>query len=446
MKPTVWSTWFATGWQRRFLLGWLILTLVSLPLIVVPSGYDPYRFPKWLVLRLSALVVMMHFTISWEYWRVPTSRALLGSRLRRWMTAGISATLLWVLASVVLSPSLDVSLWRFGDLLALTVIYLATRVCGEQVSTRPLFFVVLVPATVISVIVVLQTLDLWHPLLPAGGEDSLAPQEAGLLRKAALLGNRNDVGMYLSLCAVANLCVVRFVRRSRRISISTLSLVGVAVLLTGTVTSIAAAAAVSALIVFLNESGNRPSLRGALGASLALLIVIAVPLIVDPSLRNRLSYRWDSVVSGSLDQATGGRMGAFGAAVLMTADHPWVGVGPGRFAVEYVPYATRLRQAGDLISSRDVSDFDMTHNDYLQFSAESGLPVLVLGLSAIGLLIIEVRSRRDPGPPLEWSLTLAIILVTSLTALTLFPLQVGAIAGTTMILLGAASGGSSWRS
>jgi hypothetical protein len=69
------------------------------------------------------------------------------------------------------------------------------------------------------------------------------------------------------------------------------------------------------------------------------------------------------------------------AALNISADHPFVGVGPGTFNLHYPIYREPI----------DMGTYGyFVHNDYLQFLAEGG-PVLVLFLLALtGLLLVEL--------------------------------------------------------
>ena len=74
----------------------------------------------------------------------------------------------------------------------------------------------------------------------------------------------------------------------------------------------------------------------------------------------------------------------------MIADYPLVGTGPGTFYVAFPKYRPETI----------VNFFDYAHNDYAQFTAESGvIGIGILGLFVISCLVAALRAhatRRDP--------------------------------------------------
>jgi O-antigen ligase len=83
--------------------------------------------------------------------------------------------------------------------------------------------------------------------------------------------------------------------------------------------------------------------------------------------------------------------------VHMIADHPVIGVGPGRFLYTFPAYQP-ARQAA--IEGPDVR-IDQAHSVYLQTAAEAGIPVGLLGLALAALALAAaaacVRARSATG-------------------------------------------------
>jgi O-antigen ligase len=79
------------------------------------------------------------------------------------------------------------------------------------------------------------------------------------------------------------------------------------------------------------------------------------------------------------DPSIRGRSSEALVALLMTREHPVIGIGAGRYTGEYIAYAPRVG-----LDERQVRE---PHNSYLEMASESG----VLGLAAfIGLLVTGI--------------------------------------------------------
>jgi O-antigen ligase len=131
-----------------------------------------------------------------------------------------------------------------------------------------------------------------------------------------------------------------------------------------------------------------PGTRIAAGAGLVLLVL---PLVFQGS--DQLSEARASAISVRLELWKG--------AARMLAMHPFFGVGPGNFAVEYPPFRSEaeFRASHQYVDSGFVEAED-AHSSWVQTAAEAGLPgllslLLVVGLGA-RLWLRQVKAAVEP--------------------------------------------------
>ncbi len=116
------------------------------------------------------------------------------------------------------------------------------------------------------------------------------------------------------------------------------------------------------------------------------------------------------------------RLEVFSAVIPMIQDHKWLGVGLGGFPLLFQQYRP------DNISSDGI--IDKAHNSYLEFTAEMGLPslllLLVCLLSIIYLLFCGIIRRKERY--INPTLGFAVLLLGASHSLIDFPLQIPSIA------------------
>jgi putative inorganic carbon (HCO3(-)) transporter len=141
----------------------------------------------------------------------------------------------------------------------------------------------------------------------------------------------------------------------------------IALMLTGTKFGIISA--VGGLLLFFMLAISTKSLRRSKFARLLGLAVILIPLLVVFS--KPVKSRIEAVESGgSQVHSTTFRISTWQTTVEMMKAKPWVGVGPGVYAIAYPRYAT----AGPTKAA---------HQTYLQLASESGVFALIAFLAAI---------------------------------------------------------------
>ncbi|AGY91813.1 hypothetical protein SPICUR_04145 [Spiribacter curvatus] len=168
------------------------------------------------------------------------------------------------------------------------------------------------------------------------------------------------------------------------------------------------AAFLAALIVLLVILGGAAYALDVSRRQLAAIAVIFVAALTAAWLANALGLGSGRLLGdriGSLaapDQAGAVRFLQWGATWELIREAPWLGIGPDVFWLAYAA----IRPAGD--GSAGL----YTHNDYLQFWAERGLPgpILLLAISAVCvyLFLQSMRvSRRGDQPAATTAMVIA---------------------------------------
>jgi len=143
------------------------------------------------------------------------------------------------------------------------------------------------------------------------------------------------------------------------------------------------------LVVMVAMGYIRPIQVALLGLAIAVLLVAV------PSYGNRLGSLVDlggalsgDTSGGSPDGAVLSRATEGLTALLVFADHPLVGVGPGRFPSYYRLYA-------DEVGIRVLNSDRQAHDLYLHIAAETGILGLIAFLAILGVTLRDlVRVRR----------------------------------------------------
>lgn len=106
------------------------------------------------------------------------------------------------------------------------------------------------------------------------------------------------------------------------------------------------------------------------------------------------------------DASTSARILMWRSSMQIARDHPIAGTGWGTFAAEYPAYRD---------PRENTTAGAYAHNDYLQLTAEGGIPMLVLLLGILGGLLLQLKrclaSRHDPGALEASGLLLAVLAI-----------------------------------
>ena len=125
--------------------------------------------------------------------------------------------------------------------------------------------------------------------------------------------------------------------------------------------------------------------RGAAGRLLVIAAVVAVAWVISPGFREQV------VPAVTQGETNAGRIAIYAANLEMVHDHPWFGLGFGRYQPRSQPYYDRHPRADRRSHA---------HNNFLQIAAEAGL----VGLAAFMLVfatalrfgVEAVRGAPDP--------------------------------------------------
>ena len=369
---------------------WLLV--LAVPLAVVPTARDAFRLPKlvageWLALAslvpLALALARVERVGLGDLWRLAAFRA--AAPLVAVATVGLAFTAhrvqaasglwdLWIGAAALVGWSAGLGARRLERLLA----------------------AILLPASLLALLGILQFHDVYRPFGLAGGE------EATRLGITSLAGNPGDLAGLLALaCLLAQAFAARSgsggggSARLRAASLAALALCLYALVLTQTVTAVAAAAAGSLVFWWVRLAGRRRLFAVGLAAA---AVAGAVALAAGP-LAPRGARILDDLQAGRVNQLLTGRLDGWRAAAWMAREHPWTGVGHSAYVAEYGPARLALEARGvELYPGHLFPYFANAHNEVLEVAAELGLP----GLAALAWALAVVagcawRAGRAAG-------------------------------------------------
>lgn len=349
--------------------------LLLVPLVLDPRMGEAFRPPKLWLAELLALV----------------SLVLLSGRLLTVERVDLRAVMRWPAIQVAVPLTLAVVLSAatsghprvaIGTLVSFAIG--ATALVGWSAGLprprlRALLTWLLVPATLLALLGVLQFHGLFRPFGFAGDI------ERSRLGVTSLAGNPADLGAFLVLPAL--LAQVELLRRRRAwrwAMAGVLGIVAYGLLVTQTLTAIAALGASSLVLWTLRVPRRRrlPVLAGCLVAGV-LVVSVVTPV------RERVVSLTRAVTQGELNRVLTGRLDGWRVAVSLLGDHPVTGVGPGAFEASFADAKLELVDAGAaFLPGQAHVMFANAHNEVLEAGAEWGLPGL-LGLAWAVLVLIR---------------------------------------------------------
>jgi putative inorganic carbon (hco3(-)) transporter len=385
---------------ERAILVILAAGVIILPMTVVNAGADAFRLPKELVFRGEAIVLLALLIVRRERWQWRPEFKL------------AAAIVVWTMVVTFTSTNRALSIDSLITVLAAAVIFIATCIAAEKLSLQAVD-VLMFGCCVNAAITVLQELGIWNPV----------PAAEGHYGSVGLMGNPNDVGMFLLVPAVA--AVVMAVRSSGRrrwtyLVIAVLLVAG----MVASATRTALISFVAAMIVLAVLQARRAAI-----AIVAVLLVVALA-VGSPSTTIGRSVRelGHAAMQRDYQRLFSERLLPFLAATEMTRDHPLLGVGPGAFRYHFMAYRVAIAKKYPPEWTRGFPmNWGAVHNDHLQVAAEAGLVGYVLFLLSLSLL--ARRSKPGSAEPratfaraLRWPLATAVFLV----CLAQFPLELAA--------------------
>lgn len=402
------------GGERRQAWAWRLAAaaLVLSPLVVLPGAADAFRLPQRMVaewLGLASLLPLAAYV---------TARLADGGRgSLRTPVLLATAPLLGLAAASLATTAHPLHVRSALADLAIGVAVLAGWSLGFAAERlRALLVLVLVPASALALVGILQLHGAWRPLV-------LEPQYGDRAQMTSLLGNPGDLGVYLVLpCLVAQAAVAR--RGGRRwlaAGAGALCLYGLAA--TQTLTAVLALVGGSAVLWMLRLPPWRRLVGGAAALAVVALLVAAVP-----PLRSRVAATVEPLREGRLNEVLTGRLDGWRVAVELLADHPVAGVGHGAYRAEFARAKLALTAAGVPFYERHVNpSFANAHNELLEVGADLGWPGLLAVLWGCGVTLAAAwRARRARGADagLLWGGLVALALL----AMAQFPFRLGSTA------------------
>ncbi len=374
--------------------GLLWLLVLVTPVLVLPAAREAFRLPKLLVAEWLALASLL--PLAWQWARRASSAAAPAGSPRDllrhpallavlpvllvasagWLTTRHPLHLrealfdLWIGAACLVGWSLGLAAARLERLL----------------------LGLLIPATVLAVIAILQTHGLWQPF------EFAIREGASRLGITATAGNPGDLGAYLVLPALLGQWQLARLRSgpgrwSSWVTSGALAVILYALARTQTLAALAALGLASLVLwAGLVPRRRRPLLLAVVG------IAMLLPLAYGP-LRTRVVQKAGEALAGDWNAVLTGRLDGWRAAANMLAEHPLAGVGQGAYRPEFVPAKLELLERGEpFLSARLQVVFANAHNEVLEAGAEWGLPGLLALLWAIGVLLAAARRAAGPAP------------------------------------------------
>ncbi len=145
-------------------------------------------------------------------------------------------------------------------------------------------------------------------------------------------------------------------------------------------------------LLWLWLSRSKEKTRRYIQTSLAFLILASILLVImeKGAIRKRAKTIEEFFKEPQTGLTVAGRIKIWKSAILMIQDHPFFGIGPGTYWIEYPKY----RQKGELHGVRHA------HNDLLELCAETGLfstaIFIILAVKAVSL--IRRNYKKTPSP------------------------------------------------
>ena len=417
-------------------LGTFFLWLLVLvpPFVLARLAKENFREPKLMASEWLALASLV--CLAWglrrvekvrlaDLWRLPALRLVLPVLLVA--TAGLATTRHPLQARDGL-----IDLW-IG----------AACLVGWSIALPPatldrLLRGLLVPATVLGLIGIVQFYGLWQPLelvgLAAGSR----------MATTSLAGNPWDLSAYMVLPAlVAQASLQRRLREGKARSrprelwgmAAVLMILVYATLITQTLAAVAALALGSLLLWGSLVRRRRTLVVLAAGALAAVVLVTAIA-----PLRQRIVMKARQAAAGDWNSVLTGRLDGWRAAVWMLERHPLAGVGHGGYLPEFVPAKLELLDGGArFFPDPSLAVFANAHNEILTAAAEWGLP----GLLAVAWMLWVALGALRRLEPEERVLGGAGVAALTILSLASFPFHVALVAFPVLLFLSWVFRGSS---
>jgi hypothetical protein len=361
-----------------------IATTILVPLAVWPWAERGHRLPALLLFRAGAIILVWLAVL--ESMREESRvRAFLRGRLEARIAAGLFA---WSAVTAIFASQHAIALQTVINIACGVVFFLAALYTLERGDVRTLL-PIFIPALLNAIAYLLEEFEIWHPF-PHGVTNVH-------MVNGAFLGNPNDVGTFLVAPTIVAAVLVAESRGWRRLLFALLALfLFASAAATKTLTAfIAAIVGLAVLAIMLTP-------RRAIAAITALVAITVAAAIWVPQAHERVQTAVALLKQREYGQVLTGRPTAYVAAWEMFRAHPILGVGPGNFGFEFLPY----KLIGDVdypalsewpAEMGALPNFAEAHNDHLQMLAEMGLLGYAVVAAGFYLLARRARQTRSRG-------------------------------------------------
>ena len=415
-KPAAWKTW---------VFGWLVPgLLVTLPALIVTAGTNEnFRLPKLLLSELLVLLTLAGLSLRLRGVEVVSWREV----LRQPVVLAVGPLVL------VAALSFAVGEHRHHGAQALTSLAIgAAALVGWCLGLRAgerqrVFQCLLVPASLLSLVAVLQ----YHDLAEIFRFQDPLKERIGV---TSLAGGAFDLSAYLLLPALIAQRGLALAAgpRGRVIYGLLLALFLYAIAITQTL-SVLAALLLGSLVLWAFLVPRR-KLFAAMGIALtigALLVATIGPL------RQRMTSKLGDLQRADLNRVLTGRLDGWRAAGWMFEQHPLLGVGHGAYRAEFGLAKLALKEEGvRFYRLQHQPYFVNAHNEILEVAAETG----ALGLGALlwGLFCLARAARRQSGRlrPGDLGLLAGGLAAMAIVAVTNFPFRIALVGYPMLFFLG----------
>ena len=275
---------------------------------------------------------------------------------------------------------------------------------------------------ILALVVIAQYHDWLEPIPFQDGSDRTA--------LSSLAGATGDAAAYfvLPILVAQGLARSAATRGRRILALGGLAVLVYGLLVTQTLTAIAAAGAASLILWWRRERSKRFLLVGGS----VLLVGLAALFAIGP-LRERVQGKVEDVTRGDLNQALTGRLDGWRVAVAIFEDRPVTGAGWGAYRAEFGPTKLELAERGvEFYPNHLYPTFQNAHNELLEVAAELGL----LGLLALGWGLLETfRAAGRIADPERRAFALAGLVGLLLVSVAYFPFRIAVTAFPCVVFL-----------
>jgi O-antigen ligase len=394
-----------------------IAAVVTIPLIVDPFGYDPFRAPQAAAFMFFATAAGALLAIGLLRGSIsPDAFRRKGPAL--WCAAAIA---LWTSFTTLLSSNPTLSRDAAVITFASIALYGAMVVSAREMRIRAAF-ALLVPGTANAVLLLLQHLDVWN------FRRVIESEEGGRRLLTAFIGEANGVGAYLLpaiVCALSGAAAGRSWRRFLCLALA--ALMAAAVVVTLTITAMLGLVAVLVSFALTALAAQARGRRTILVGATLVAVTMGALMLLAPAVKERVVERARWLGSGEVNRALSGRLTAYETALQMFRRHPLTGVGPGAFKYNFFEFKVELVRSRPAIAEQ-TQNFAEVHNDHLQLLAETGIVGYALFFACNGLIVALALRRPAADDRARFVRFAAVPAVTALlfSGLAYFPLELTA--------------------